>query len=340
MLFNEELLTRDRKLESFIASLPDKVLSSNDFAKDTRYRKKDKALNCRYIAVSQVMRKQIIIDIDRKNSGFEWETLNLPAPTYIVINPNNGHCHYVYELRKAVVFSDKGRVEPQNYFRSVALTLTRLLHGDMGYAGLLTKNPLHKDWKLLWYGKQYDLGDFQEYIKIDTYHKPKGFLLGLGRNSSTFDVVRKWGYGEVHRHSTRQSFNDAIQAMAYSVNDQFKDHKSGQMSDKEVSSIIKSISNWTWKNRHNIGIKKGVMKPLPMTMDTTTKCRAGAYYSHESRKTSTADLILASALEIRKEGRFITQAEVAKRANISLKTVKRHWQKLDEKIDVSWRMVA
>ena len=69
----------------------------------------------------------------------------------------------------------------------------------MRYSGLLTKNPVDRDWEVtLLNPRPFELGELADYVDLETKPKKteneKNEVSGLGRNCIMFDVVRKWAY--------------------------------------------------------------------------------------------------------------------------------------------------
>ena len=97
-------------LTSFIEALPEKVRSAEYKDEGTRFRKREKALAYRYVELNQLYKKFIALDIDIPGSAFLWDERGLPPPSIIVINPENTHCHYFYELKVPVYYTEQARV--------------------------------------------------------------------------------------------------------------------------------------------------------------------------------------------------------------------------------------
>ncbi len=313
--------------ESFIDSLPPKVRCTDDFSQGTKFRKKENALGFKYIEISQLLKKQIIIDIDRPGAAFEWEKLNLPSPSWITINPDNAHCHYCYELNTPVVYTEQGRRKPQEYYESITSALTNKLQGDPCYIGHITKNPLHPAWKTINHRISYDLGDFNEYISMNNTIKPSKSLVYdvHGRNSTLFENVRRWAYREVKAHSDRETFFRAVENEAIAVNAQFINWQEGILHYKEVLSTAHSIAKWTWKHRHSINeVNRGVMN-LPQEMLLKDKQTQSALYVADIKTSKTTIKLLEIARAIKASKKSVSQKTVADIAEMNLRTVKRHW---------------
>lgn len=87
----------------------------------------------------------IVIDIDRSGAADAWIDAGLPPPTWITINPKNGHAHLVWFLSVPVwVGSDNQK--PARFFKAIEYAYRTKCGGDEGFVGLLIKNPLHQDW--------------------------------------------------------------------------------------------------------------------------------------------------------------------------------------------------
>ena len=191
-------------IERFIKHLPEKVQSTDDFEYGIKYRKKEKALNYIYIGLNHLYRKYIVIDIDKPQSAFLWEEKKLPPPSIITINPKNTHCHYLWEIKTPVIYTENGRVKPQQYFENTDLALTTILNADKGYTGYITKNPIHNTWKIITHHTSYEIEDFGEYIDVFSHKKQRKCKSiaesGEGRNVTLFNILREWAYVRVKQH--------------------------------------------------------------------------------------------------------------------------------------------
>lgn len=126
------------------------------------------------------------------------------------VNPGNAHAHLVWGLTAPVlVDSPDMRQGPLRYLCAVEAAYRVALGADAGYTGLLTKNPAHARWRTL-RGPQmaYELGELAEYVDLSK-HIPKGRKVeevGVGRNVTVFDRLRRWAYVAIRRHREHRNF--------------------------------------------------------------------------------------------------------------------------------------
>lgn len=86
----------------------------------------------------------LTFDVDREGAGAEWYfELDLPAPTFVTVNPENLYAHLVYELITPVLLWENARQKPIEWLNAVRRAWTEALRADAGYNGLISKNPNH-----------------------------------------------------------------------------------------------------------------------------------------------------------------------------------------------------
>jgi Replicase family len=75
-----------------------------------------------------------------------WREL-VAEPSFIVINPTNGHAHYVYLLRGWIRIdgTDASELAAVRYFAAIERAYTRVLRGDAGYAGLVQHKSVQRE---------------------------------------------------------------------------------------------------------------------------------------------------------------------------------------------------
>ena len=89
-------------------------------------------------------------ELRRRDGYHEWRERGLPAPHWISINPENGNYHLGYLLAAPVARTNAARLKPLRYLAAIEHVLAKKLGADMGYVGLITKNPVHRDWWTIW----------------------------------------------------------------------------------------------------------------------------------------------------------------------------------------------
>lgn len=322
---------------SFIEALPEKVRSTDDFEYGTRFRKKENALKYRYVEANQFYKKHIILDIDEPGSAYWWEERNLPPPTIIIVNPINSYCHYLYELKTPVYYTENAKRAPQKFYENTDLALTNALDADLDYVGKFVKNPLHPSWLVIKHNATYDLEDFGEYLDLQAHKKKQKLEASLGgRNTTLFDTLRLWAYQEVKQHTFYVSFQDLVDRKAQSINLMFLDSLDGVLPVKEVLSTAKSVGKWTWRHQYSIGNggkNRGVLG-LPGDMPLPQKQIEGAAYTNNTRKKNTLQAILDAAVALKTAGTPITQKSVSIRADVSLDSAKKYWNEVDKQLNL------
>lgn len=192
-----------------------------------------------------------IYDVDRPGGGLAWET-DLPPPNWTTVNRENAHAHLVWGLSVPVlVESPDAKRAPIRYLTAIEAAFRAHLQADSGYGGLITKNPAHPMWRT-WRGPtdSYELGYLAEWVDL-TKHLPrqgtKFVEIGLGRNCTLFDFLRKWAYQAVrtcrHLKGDLSDWRERCYERALHRNADFP----SPLDPQEVQHIATSVAKWTWK---------------------------------------------------------------------------------------------
>lgn len=245
------------QLDLFASSRwPRRPYCADDLAEGLRIRSLKQALTKPYIQANPPhLRVWSIYDIDRAGGAIAWESAGLPPPSWAATNRENGHAHLVYGLSAPVlVDSPDARQRPLRYLAAVESLMRAQLSADSGFAGLITKNPSHPLWRVL-YGPRtaYELGELTEYLPGIEKHIPrrrKVEEVGVGRNITVFDWLRHLAYRQIRHYKTAGARLDGWNAWlswcncrALERNGEF----SSPMDPREVWHIAKSVAKWTWR---------------------------------------------------------------------------------------------
>ena len=237
---------------NFYQDLPKKPYCSYGKGTKTYIRSKKHAIQYPLIQVNHAHTVQyLIFDIDAPDAYLHFFDVNLPTPTWIAKNKKNGHCHVCYELKTPVCKTANAKLEPLRYLASIEYTYAKKLGADLRYSGLLTKNPVDRDWEVtLLNPRPFELGELADYVDLETKPKKteneKNEVSGLGRNCMMFDVVRKWAYKAIRAclKGGYDSWYQKVQNMSLSANSAFLD----PLPYSEVKATAKSIAKWVWRN--------------------------------------------------------------------------------------------
>lgn len=249
-------LLDDRQIELFDENRwPRKPYCTNDLAEGLRIRSLKAALTHAYVQANPPhLRVWSIYDVDRPGAVLAWDDAGLPPPSWAARNKQNGHAHLVYGLTAPVLVDGLGaRDAPMRFLCAVESLITSKLEADVGYSGLITKNPTHPRWETLRGPRMgYGLDELGEYLPGLEKHTPKGKKVeqvGLGRNVTLFDKLRKWAYGQVRKYKGGglDGWNEWISVTntrALVLNADFVNPLDG----REVWHIAKSVGKWTYRS--------------------------------------------------------------------------------------------
>ncbi len=220
------------------ANWPKKPYCSNKIG-FIRIRIFNKALDYLYIQPNPIgLIFRLVFDVDRQGASIDWADRNLPAPNWSACNPKNGHAHLGYELEVPV-----SGIKSIKFAKDIENSYIAALDADPGYSGILCQNPFHKNWRIMeWRKEPYSLNELSEYVRIKN-SKPKE--IGIGRNVTLFNTVRKWSYREIKQYWKRDfhEWQSRVISEALEVNQKFEI----PLPFMEVKSTARSIARWSWK---------------------------------------------------------------------------------------------
>lgn len=239
---------QNQQLDLFKQRLPKKPYCADDLAAGLFIRSVSTAIKHLHIQPNHPNSKLwLLFDIDRATGPEELtDELLLPAPTLWVQNPKNHHAHALYGLENAVHLNADSSQAAIRYASAVDVALSQKMDADAGYAGLVCKNPLHKYWRTYTTGGTYDLSDLSEYVDLNSFSDKRKNLpgVGLGRNCTLFDRLRKWAYKAIRQGwSQYERWLMAVEQRAVGYNDFL-----APLDISEVKHIAKSVAKWTYKN--------------------------------------------------------------------------------------------
>ncbi|MGU5699909.1 replication initiation protein, partial [Aeromonas allosaccharophila] len=185
---------------AFVERLPRRPYCTDDPALGLLIRPQATALAYRHIQHNPPPHVAcLVFDVDTSDGYEAWKDAGLPAPHWISVNRTNGHAHIGYMLATPVARTSAARQKPLRYLAAIEHVLAKRLGADMGYSGLITKNPTHSDWLTVWhqiepYSLDY-LAEFCPDADLAAYsRRSRKEVGGLGRNVTVFDNVREWAY--------------------------------------------------------------------------------------------------------------------------------------------------
>lgn len=244
---------REQQADLFRSRLPRRPYATDHLEWGVRPWSQSVAVQKRYIQANPpCVNFWLVFDVDRPDAVLRWEDANLPAPTWIARNPENGHAHLAYGLAVPVVSSDAARAAPLKLAAAIQRAYTETLGADCGYSGLICKNPLHPSWEVLWYyrgeGDLYSLADLSDYVDLAQFNGKRRRVsdVGLGRNVTLFDKLRQWAYGAVRDYWKPGGYTD-WQAAVLSKAGRYNTFRE-PLGTNEVRGIAKSVCNWVWKH--------------------------------------------------------------------------------------------
>ena len=189
-----------------------------------------------------------MFDVDKPNASLDWYDSGAPAPNIVATNRENGHAHLIYGLEVSIRTAPDGRSAPLRYAAAVENALREKLGADIGYAGLICKNPLNPHWQVsTWEPCLYDLDWLADYVDLSAYSGRKRLPdYGLGRNCNLFDYLSTWAYKAIRQGWPEyERWLEACLTRAEGYNKKtFKE----PLPQSEIKATAKSVARWTHKN--------------------------------------------------------------------------------------------
>jgi len=229
--------------------LPLRPYCTDDLGTGLRIRSPRQAVRHRYIQANPPwLRAWLLFDVDREGAALAWYDEDLPEPAWAAKNPTNAHAHLAWGLDAPVLLGQHDRREPMRYLAAVESAMRAKLEADPGYSGLITKNPRHPDWQVLWGRRLYDLPELHDWLDLPK-HAPKRNPeeVGTGRNVATFDHTRYTAYPAVREWKRSGAGYVRWQAWLYSVALDYTHAEHPVPLDyRECHWIAKSVAHWVW----------------------------------------------------------------------------------------------
>lgn len=186
----------------------------------------------------------IVIDLDYDGSIFAYHDNGIPRPQFVIKNPSNGHCQYLYRLKNPVSFFKKSKAKPIRLLNAVETALNDVLGGDKAFTGYLAKNALNSAHEVYYTGAEpYTLGDLLSYLDLADLNNSASLPATndecYGRNDSIFNAVRKQAYSIAFKCNYTQLYN---QCLAWC--EEYNTRYSPQLPYNELKTISKSIAGY------------------------------------------------------------------------------------------------
>lgn len=269
--------------------------------------------------------RALVFDIDIKHGFSHWYDCNAPEPNFIILNPDNGHAHYVYMLAAPVPTTDRAKRKPLAFLSRIERGLLHKLSADLGYAGYISKNPLSERWKThIGRENSYPLDELAQWVQLDLPKQKKRDHTGLGRNCILFDELRYWAYARVNEARLTMTFERWVELVTNQGN-RFNTF-STPLPIAEVKATAKSVSKWSWTNYTGSGKRRGRDSSINHLLSDREKQQLSAIKTNEQRKSETERRILAAVKNLQACGHKVTQKAVAESAKLGIATVKRYKQ--------------
>ena len=241
-------MTDRAQLELFRERLPRKPYHTDELTTGLSIADVSRALGARYIQPNgPTHRHWIVFDVDQPAATLSWDDVGAPAPNITVTNRANGHAHLIYGLETPIRTAPDGNVAPLRYAAAIEAALREKLSADLGYSGLICKNPLHTHWLVqVWEPYSYDLNWLADYLDLSPYNGRKQLpAYGLGRNCTLFEKTRQWAYKAIRQGwPGYEAWLAAVVERAIGYNVQFEQ----PLPVNEVRHTAKSIAKWTHRN--------------------------------------------------------------------------------------------
>lgn len=246
-------------LKKFENSLPRYLHASDDYQKyGVKRMERSVAITKAHIRPNTAKRKSFLIfDVDRCDGMLAPQDADLPAPSFSMRNPVNGHAHHAWQLKVPVIFGENARELPQQFFKDICFGFSYQLSADPDYNQVLMKTPFHAWWETEYTCKLYGLSELREYIYVDLSKvrtalvNPTGSDEPVSRTIALFNWLRAWSYAAVkeykevkaHREFIDEAYRQAEFFNQYTIRKMF----SGKiLRRQQYAHVVRSVTNFAW----------------------------------------------------------------------------------------------
>ena len=297
-------------LEQFTDKLPNKPYCTNNLEHGLLIRPKAVAVTYKYLQPDHpYYQSYLILDLDYESSLSEilYSMTGIPLPNLLIENKDNGRSHIFFTLKTPIYKTDASRQKPIVLLNAIQCTLQHVLDSDIGYSGLICKNPLSERWRTNTLRKTpYTLNELSNKLEINWEEVSKPIKIddavGLGRNCYLFHTARHWAYIAIrkYRGATYNVWLQSVLDHLLKLNESITE----PLGYNEVRGIAKSIARWVWKRdpycyamfieRQSIRGRKGGTKSKRKSVSDSERSRKpwdeqgisrATYYRHKKNET-------------------------------------------------------
>ena len=278
----------------------------------------------------------LLIDCDHQHGP---EALDAPPATYATINPDSGHCQAGYVLLLPVSRGKNARPDIVQLAADVHRALTRELHGDPAFTGLISRGPFHPAHMTRLVGGRLwtlaellrDLPPMPSLTRREARRVAEAADIE-GRNCAAFETLRHVAYRLHDQGVSGAALVRQVQYQAEALNrDTFAQHQAGPLNARELAGIVKSICKWVDANHRpsSKGSPREVIHsrdrggPLPEA-EQRARQREGQAAGSATRREATSARLRAAELELQAAGRLITAPALAELARVERKAALRY----------------
>lgn len=268
----------------------------------------------------------IIMDIDDPELLTEWNTVGLPTPTIQTLNQDNDKAHLVWLLNVPVSKRNKKAVK---YYKAIVDNIKLLIGADQAYQNHQTKNFLNTNlYRITYNDIAYDLADFKNFIiKKEVYKNVDTSIYeSVGsRHIDLFNQLRLYGY----KIAKNRDLKEKLQKRAELISAEFDN-------PIKPKAIIKSVLTFCEEHKNNFHNtcrnRVGAMKFKKIAnlsqsdykKEVIKRQKASSFRTGNIKRLKTAAKIKVAIEVLLRKQIKITYLNIAKKAEISLSTVKRH----------------
>ncbi|MFH7767712.1 replication initiation protein [Acinetobacter sp. BSP-28] len=211
-------------------------------------RTKSIAVKKPYIQINPpLMTIYFVFDDDKEDAAWSWFDANLPAPLWTTQNSDNGRCHHCYKLEIPLCTSEFASIKAIKYAQAVYYAYALKMGADLNYSHLITKNPLHPQWRTtVWTDQAYSLDYLADFVDLPKRIPKKLEVVGLGRNVTMFEKGRHWAYKAIRdyiHYNSSYEWERAVREQIEAINNGFEQ----PLPYSEVKATAKSIAKWVWQ---------------------------------------------------------------------------------------------